>query len=266
MKSCPSCGSKVSDAASYCFSCGSSIPSTGLEGVPVVYDRGARDTDARALGKVRLFVMLYGLEIVFGIASGIVVLALLAGIAGSPPGLSLRDVLYGSAGVFGVVVGVGVLGLYQLRAALRTLSALDSERFSVPSTLTLVLLFAEPILFVGAVVAVGGLVTGTVPLQGGGDSTALVQNFLTASGLALIAGSAVYSIAELATLVGTLGGPVLGLWRMGSRYAEDDIKAGAVLYIIPLVQVIAPLLLWFGVSKARRKVESAIPQPASPNP
>ena len=52
-------------------------------------------------------------------------------------------------------------------------------------------------------------------------------------------------------LVGTIGGQILGLWRVGSRYDSTIIKIGAIFVIIPLLNFVAPILILVGAAQAR---------------
>ena len=52
-------------------------------------------------------------------------------------------------------------------------------------------------------------------------------------------------------LVGTVGGQLLGLWRVGSRYNSTIIKVGAIFVIIPLLNFVAPILILIGAYQVR---------------
>jgi hypothetical protein len=60
------------------------------------------------------------------------------------------------------------------------------------------------------------------------------------------------------TLLIILGWPfslstILGFWRIGKVYKRDSIKVGALLYIPPFLNLVAPLVIFYGL----RRIESA---------
>lgn len=63
-------------------------------------------------------------------------------------------------------------------------------------------------------------------------------------------------------LLGFIGliGAVLGLYRFGSRYSSTLAKAGAILYFIPVLSVLAPVLVLIGAHMVQRRLR----QPAPP--
>ncbi|WP_054837221.1 DUF973 family protein [Metallosphaera hakonensis] len=48
---------------------------------------------------------------------------------------------------------------------------------------------------------------------------------------------------------------IIGLFKVGSIYGEGLIKVGAILTIIPYLNLVAPFLLIFGLGNAIRKVQ-----------
>ncbi len=66
-------------------------------------------------------------------------------------------------------------------------------------------------------------------------------------------------LAYLGGLLGFVGllGTVLGLFRFGSRYSSSLARVGAILYIVPFVAVIAPLLVFVGAHQVQRKFPQA---------
>jgi hypothetical protein len=66
-------------------------------------------------------------------------------------------------------------------------------------------------------------------------------------------------VGLLLAFVGWIG-VILGLYRIGKRYGTGLARAGAILYIIPLLNIIAPILVLVGVSRIRLDA----PPPAAP--
>jgi hypothetical protein len=52
-------------------------------------------------------------------------------------------------------------------------------------------------------------------------------------------------------------GAILGLWRFGSRYESTIAKVGAILYIIPVVAIIAPILVLIGAYQVQKRLSQA---------
>lgn len=71
-------------------------------------------------------------------------------------------------------------------------------------------------------------------------------------------------VGGLLAFVGLIG-TILGLFRFGSRYSSSLAKIGAVLYIIPFVAVLAPLLVLIGAFRVQRQLGRA-PAVAMPVP
>jgi hypothetical protein len=54
--------------------------------------------------------------------------------------------------------------------------------------------------------------------------------------------------------VGIVGGQVIGLWRIGERYDAAVIKLGAIFTVVPLLNVVAPILVLIGVHEAKGRL------------
>jgi Protein of unknown function (DUF973) len=83
------------------------------------------------------------------------------------------------------------------------------------------------------------------------------------------------SISQGATVVGYVGGLfafigliglILGLWRFGSRYSSTINKVGAILYIIPVLSVIAPILTLIGAIQVQKKLRNPVMSPPMASP
>jgi hypothetical protein len=56
-------------------------------------------------------------------------------------------------------------------------------------------------------------------------------------------------------------GVLIGVFRIGSRYHSSLLQVGAILTIIPIVTVVAPILILIGVVMALRDVEARASRP-----
>lgn len=64
-------------------------------------------------------------------------------------------------------------------------------------------------------------------------------------------------------LLGFIGliGTILGLYRFGKRYTNSAAKVGAILYIIPVVAILAPVLVLIGAYQVEKKLRQPAPMP-----
>ena len=246
MSFCPSCGARLH-----------AVPEKPLGPSLTVrpYDQPEFDADMRALRKTRLFaiillisgavgIALYGVLFAYGLFSYLA----LRPASISTPSSAFSNYLAISA--LSVILGgvFAVLAVLQLWSALRSLAKVDGERFELPSKLTLALLISEPFIFAGFAVfffLASGLQASTTP------SLPAVAY--------LIVGFFLMGIAGIVALVGSIGGVVLGLWRMGTRYGESTLHISAIFYIIPFLQLIGAILLIVGTGSAIGKVRNAAP-------
>jgi len=157
---------------------------------------------------------------------------------------------------FPVSLALGLVSIIVLIIGFREFSSIDRPRFSVPSKL--LYLFA-----IGLVIAGGAgvllfnqlpSIIANAPSAGGGTPSAaflsLVANLLVYGLLALVGG--------ILVLIGVIGGVILGLWRVGSRYNETVIKVGAIFVIIPLLDIVAPILIIVGAYQARGRLTGGV--------
>ena len=77
----------------------------------------------------------------------------------------------------------------------------------------------------------------------------------TLAGLILIVG-----IAAILALVGYIG-LLIGLWRLGTRYDSGLFKAGAILAIFPLLNLVGAILILVAAHTARERLNSTPPSP-----
>ena len=88
----------------------------------------------------------------------------------------------------------------------------------------------------------------------------LVLGGVVALSLSLVLfGAVLVIIAAILLLLGDIVGIILGLWRVGVRYNNTLIKVGAIFYIIPYLDVLAPVLVFIGANSVEKKLETSHP-------
>ena len=159
--------------------------------------------------------------------------------------------LFGVAGVFVFIE------LVLFRFAFHDQAGVD-RRFSTPATLALLALIGIILVLVGAGLVIGGLYQ-AVHCAGAGNplTRACLPVGLFFGGVALLL------IGALVALVGFIG-ILIGIWRLGTRYDEVLFKVGAILLIIPFVNLVGAILILIGAHSSRRKIESPTGVPISP--
>jgi hypothetical protein len=60
-------------------------------------------------------------------------------------------------------------------------------------------------------------------------------------------------VGGLFGFVGLIG-LIIGLYRFGSRYSSSITKVGAILYIIPVLSILAPILVFIGAVQVHKKL------------
>lgn len=157
-----------------------------------------------------------------------------------------QDVVY----IIPISLGITVIGLVVLFLGFRDLAKVDSPKFSTPRTLTLLLVIGILVVGAGAVALINSLpnLISQVPTSGTPSSAFFSQlgSLVTYFGIILLGG--------ILGLVGTIGGEILGLWRMGTRYNQTTLKVGAIFEIIPPLNIVAPILILLGALDAKNMV------------
>jgi hypothetical protein len=153
--------------------------------------------------------------------------------------------------LFPVATAVEIVGLVFLTMALRDLAKVDPPRFSLPSTLVLVLMAGAVIASAGAAPLFYSIpnVISQAPVSGTTPSAAFISAFGR-----LIIYIAVIALGGVLALIGGVGGMILGVWRMGTRYDETMLKIGAIMVIVPFLSILAPILMLMGASSARGRL------------
>lgn len=157
---------------------------------------------------------------------------------------------------FPVSLALGLVSIFVLIIGFREFQRIDQPRFSVPSKL--LYLFAIGLLIAGgaAVLLFNQIpsIIAQAPAAGGGTPSSAffssIANLLLYALLALVGG--------ILALIGLIGGVILGLWRVGSRYNDTVIKVGAIFVIIPLLNIVAPILILVGAYQARGRLGTGV--------
>jgi hypothetical protein len=154
-----------------------------------------------------------------------------------------QDVVY----IIPLAVGIELVGLIVLTLGFRGLAKVDSPRFHISTPFMVVLIVGLLFVAGGAVPLLNSIpnMIAAAPTSGT-PSAAFFNQFnsvLAYFGLILLGG--------LLTLIGYIGGLILGLWRVGSRYNQTTLKVGAIFQIIPLLNVVAPILILLGANEAK---------------
>lgn len=141
-----------------------------------------------------------------------------------------------------VVVGLllGFAGFAVLYSGFRAVASLDVS-LKTPTSLL-------PLLVVGQTITAAT----SVAILFGSAGTAAAPTVLALAPINLV--------GALIGLVGQIGGQTLGLWRLGSRYDDSLMQLGALFSVIPLLNLAAPVLLYFGAGRSLRKVGQRVAQ------
>jgi len=281
---CSHCGQPVAPGAGFCAACGAAVAGGSTPGpVPVAPypppPLGAQSyapypaypapgagqgwnaptfgpADHAALSDVFLAAMIALIGIVLSVAELFASAAsnlFNATSAGTGSSVTVDvTALYVAAALGAAGVVLFLLGVWFYRRAFRTLAAQDT-RFSTPATLTLVLFIAVVLLIV-VLVAVFAVLFQAVQCAGSGNA---ITSACIAAGtvLGLIAAGFVLLIVMLVGAIGLL----IGIWRLGTRYNEGLFKAGAILLIFPVLNLVGIILILLAANSARSKIRSGPP-------
>jgi len=215
----------------------------------------SRSTDRSALSRVRLaaIIGLVGSVIAFlevfvaPVSSFIAVSRSTSGTTLSLSGTGLF-VIVTLAG-FGLLFGL--LELFYFRQAFRILAPQD-PRFATPARLVLVAIVAFVLLFVEAVVLVSVLYRAALCAGAGNPITPVCLNGGTVLALVALLGA-----AGVVALIGYIG-LSLGTWRLGTRFRERKFRVGAILLLIPVLNLVALVLIAIGSQSAIRALGSGM--------
>lgn len=272
-KFCPNCGNELpSQYAATCPRCGTFLTAYGRPAsatplvqppyqftpAPPIQHPAARTwtpNDREALSKMKLYGLIGMVSLIFGFAiefgfQGTSMLSQVAITGAGSTGVTL-SVFILVMGLLAASFVIQLVALFFGRSAFRSLASIDSN-FHSPLSLSFALYIGFALFMVGLGLVLGSLI-GPLP-----KGTVLSGNLvaLALGGLLLFGGA----IALLIGLVGLL----LGIWRFGSRYDEGLFKAAAILYIIPVVDIVAPILIYLAANSVEKKLAGYLPPPRPP--
>ncbi len=212
-------------------------------------------TDAEMTGasRIKWGALLGTLGLVLAIAGVFIIIldvgfAVGGGITSTANFQTILNTIFAAVGAIlaGVVLALLSFVLYTLGFA--SLRRADS-RFTVPMVLCVIGL-------IGLLLLIGfaGLYAASIQSAlGCGSSDTTCQN--SATSLPAGAGALLW-VGGLVALVGLIGA-ILGIWRFGGRYQSGVAKAGAILYIIPVLAIIAPILVLIGAHQVQKRMSRA---------
>jgi hypothetical protein len=162
-----------------------------------------------------------------------------------------EPVFRGLSFVIPVAGGVQIVALIILATSFWQLRKVD-RKFSVPSFFMIVAMIGGGLAVLGLIpflASIGSIITQAPAVSSPSASAAF------SSALAfLIVASLLLAVGGLLTLIGLIGGQILGLWRAGNRYKETLLKLGAIFAIIPFLNLIAPVLVIVGANQVRNRL------------
>lgn len=215
--------------------------------------------ELRWLSRIRWYAVLNFLGNALGGVTAVFILSSLAMVGVGPFGIGIGPSGPTPSQIQGIVQAFGYMytllpfavvlilpSLVLLWTGLRGLARGGASEFATPSKLTLVNVVGVVLLIPGMLVFYSSIVT---------IMQSLVPSGARAGGELgpLFAGLGLLLVGGLLEVVGMIGGVILGLWRLGGRYGQHIVKVGAILNIVPLVSVVAPILVFVGVGRARAR-------------
>lgn len=258
---CPHCGAQVSDGTAFCPKCGQSLVAPVPQPTPTSSQSGPPNP-AEAAGLTK--VMWTGVIQLVAIGAGWVVSYLILanffttfGNLNLPPNptpaqvnTALGPLFQNMSLIIPVFALISLAALVVLTMGFRDLKEID-RRFSTPYLLMMVMIVGTLMVVAGVSVMFNSIPN--IIAQAPSNSTAPTSAFFDSIG-SLFTFLAVLGLGSLLSLVGAIGGEILGLWRVGSRYSENLLKVGAIFTIIPLLNIVAPILVLIGAHQAKSRL------------
>lgn len=146
------------------------------------------------------------------------------------------------------IMAIGLAGDVVLAMGFRDLTKVDNSKFSLPWKFMIVLIIGN-VLLAGGLITLFNAIPNIIAQAATGSGTPSAAFFSTISSLLLAA--LIVIIGGIMAIIGTIGGRILGLWRVGVRYNSTIIKVGAIFVIIPILAIVAPILILIGAYEAR---------------
>lgn len=260
-KYCSNCGAKIDLNAEICPACGvaqtvvrSSSNTSGA------LDLGAHknpEVDSLGLGKLKLGALLSILGLIltmipaYFLAGSLLAVTSLVGSSSSSSTATLAGISTGTFAGMGIAVIAGailfLISIIEYRHAFGILKESNPSLTSPYSLMKWIYigLILEVILIPLSLIVI--LITISIAARssssGGFVGTIAVIGLI--GFISLIAG--------IMSLVGYIG-MIMGLYRSGEVFDEGVMKVGAILYIIPYLNIIAPILVYIGALSAGKQM------------
>lgn len=147
-------------------------------------------------------------------------------------------------------LGITIAGLIVLYLGFGDLAKVDKPNFSTPRTLTVLLILGLVFVGAGAIPLINSIpnLISQAPTTGTPSSAFMSQLS------SLFAYFGIMALGGILCLIGIIGGEILGLWRAGTRYNQTTLKVGAIFEVIPLLNIVAPILIVLGANDAKNTV------------
>ncbi|MEM3852056.1 MAG: DUF973 family protein [Methanomassiliicoccales archaeon] len=207
----------------------------------------------QALRRLKIFALISIISIVFTFTVLIIAPNATSSVISS---LSLHTSSKAASGVswllLGLEVAIGVLGIcgiFFLITAFRDLSQ-ENAMFNTPYKLSRVVLIGIVLLVVSLVLIAAADSAIVVP-PSGHTGAATLSYFV----LFLLLLAAILAIVSLILLIIGLIGLIVGIWRLGTRFDRPMFKIAAILYIIPVLDIIAPFLILGATYAVEREIQ-----------
>jgi len=286
MSFCPYCGHTLEPDAAFCPSCGKRVPTQGaaagispppyptsqlnLGPPPSIYG----DADRKALGRLWTASIIFLVMFVAGIGADLIFIGQFSkffiftppagGVGGAPPNFHFFTGIFFTYLVITLTATgvIEILALILVRSSFKNLESVDRSHFHMPSILTLLALVALPFVLIGLVIELSALPAFMNSISQ--QTTSGVPPTLSSPAFgSFFIGTAIEGLGGLIGVIGFIGGIMLGLWRVGRRYDSTLIKVSAILLIIPIADIIVPILMFIGVWQSRNKVSMSIASPTA---
>lgn len=214
-----------------------------------------RETDLPALTDVQYFGLFaltgVGLEYFTNFVLGPVYNFSVFGASGTSPGAIDSSALLGLGSLTVLGAALSAAAIYCARQGFVRLRSED-PRFSTPATLALLAIVGILVLVLGLAVLFSSV---AALLQCAGGTTPVPARCVNVG--ALLGGVALLFVGAVLGLIGLIG-TVLGLWRLGDRYDNSLLKAGAVLWIFPILNLVGVLLILLALREVRHRLAPAV--------
>lgn len=250
-KYCSNCGAKIDKDAEICPKCGvrqvTSRPS-GFGGNPDVTPPPT-EYDFLAIHKVEV-ASIVG---IVGILLSLISFPFLFSFFSFGAGIISGFVSYLIIIIIGAILGIISIVFY--RSSFDELKNVDQRSFKTPYGLV-------KYFYVGLALMIAALVMifivigfSSVSVNSAGAALSTLTGFFIIFVIIIV-------IAGIMLLIGIIG-LIIGLWHIGTRYDDSLLKIGAILYIIPYADIVAPVLIFIGAHGVKDRLESGTPMKSS---